>query len=253
MNSLKFKPLFQGLFLLIAIFTFTSCGSEEETKSNTSQDKISVLAEKPSTLEIIEDDVPVQNIGVNPFINYETLGEDPIIDPNAAPEPEIAKGEIINPNVKYLGKLKKGSKVKVLQRTSFYDHIDMYADYWYKIEAEGGLRGWVYGKYTSLNLTDNHESLKAVLHRNRNGSSIFFMAVDPERDGAQGYDGDPFDPGYWNFSYEDEFNNYGEFNLIKDIDKYKGKTFEIIWTMKMIKGNYEPSQKPVIVDIRLLD
>ena len=265
MKLLKLEQSFQFFIILIVALVFSSCDNSERTENsvaqddNVTQDEASVV--DASTLEIIEDDVPLQNIAENPFENLDAMREDPIIDPDAPVEPETKREDnIVNPDVNFIGKLSKGTKAKILQRTSYYEQVEDYADYWYEIELEDGTRGWVYGKQTSVNLGENKQSTKVIFDGGYPGTDItpnpyfYCHAVDGEKDSGVGFDGSPYDVGNWNFSQAHELNNYGKYDLIKDTKKYEGKTFEVTWKMKMIKVKEDiTQQEPTILELKLLD
>jgi hypothetical protein len=55
-----------------------------------------------------------------------------------------------NTEAKIFGAYSSGATVEVIDKSGGQDTFDIVTDYWYKVRAEGGPEGWVFGGYLTL-------------------------------------------------------------------------------------------------------
>ncbi|MCB1146474.1 MAG: SH3 domain-containing protein [Leptospiraceae bacterium] len=108
-------------FMVLQLAIFNSCGPDSE--------KNSAAIDLPPTAEIMADNLKVR-------VTPNTMGAE-------------------------LGTFTAGQSVKVLERSASQVRVGSMNAYWYKVESDDGLKGWVYGAYLSIeadpNLAANNE------------------------------------------------------------------------------------------------
>jgi hypothetical protein len=128
-------------------------------------------------------------------------------------------------SAKAVTKLQKDESFDILDMTEGYETIGTETDYWYRIEKDGKAV-WVFGAFTSQNLNDNPQTFIGIYERAEQGDYFHMIFSDTQKE--INYD---FGEAFW-LAEENTLHNFEQYDLEKEEDKYKGKTFEV--TMKVV-------------------
>ena len=157
-------------------------------------------------------------------------------------------------SAKAVTKLQKDESFDILDRTEGYETIGTETDYWYRIE-KNGKAVWVFGAFTSQNLNDNPQTFRGIYEGTEQGDYFYMTFKDTEKEA--GYD---FGEAFWSGAEDAIHNNLEQYDLEKEADKYKGKTFEVTWKVVLQdtyagEGLMESVKReiPVIMNLKLVE
>lgn len=147
-----------------------------------------------------------------------------------------------------INQVNTGEVFEIKGKTETEEIIGKQTDFWYKIEKDGE-SAWVFGAFTSKNLNDNEQTFTGIFDGTEQGD-YFYIHFKEDRNGKE-YSFD--------FGEGGEDNNFGEYNLVKEESKYKGKTFEVTWKVKSRstyagEGSMDIVKRevPIIVNLKLI-
>lgn len=149
-----------------------------------------------------------------------------------------------------IGQAQDGEIYDLIGSSANFETIGRETDYWYAIEKMGE-KVWIFGAYTSKNLNDNPQVFRGKYDGIENGD-YFHLSFSEEVAKDEYFTLD--------FGNAGDENNYGDYELETEEDKYKGRTFDVTWNVKPLnvykgEGSMETEirEVPVIVDLKLIE
>lgn len=207
--------------LFLMLILMISCGNEATEQQQATQDSVQQTTENQEATTT-ENTLVIQGDKVN-------LRSQPTIDGS----------EVV-------GQVNLGETFEIKSSSDDYETIGKQVDYWYEIEKDGQ-SAWVFGAFTSRDLNNNPRSFRGIYDGSEWGD-YFHLNFQVENEEQ-----------YMDFGEGANYNDYGEYNLEEE-EKYKGKTFEVIWKVLMTEtyageGSMDLVERevPYIVDLQLVE
>ena len=196
------------IVLLIACLAIISCDSKEESNETPQSEEVVTTQKVEDKLDKPDETKAAASLGEN---QLKIIG-DKVNVRNIASTYES----------KVLGQLKKGDVYEIKGMSTDLERVGKKTDFWYKIERNGK-SCWVFGAFTSKKLSEHPQTTRAV-YRGTEEGDYFYIFFEEENE------------HYLDFGEGANLNKFGDYKILMEEEKYKGKTFDVTWKV-VLKTN----------------